>query len=425
MFRHPLRRRKRAVIIVLVLLCLVATGLAVRPLRVRHHLGQAQEALAERNADAALVALQEARRLDPQNAATAFWTARAYRRAGQLDRVEESLKDAERWGYSAEKVRQERWLTLAQAGQVQEVERYLPALLADAGEDGAEICEAFVNGYTLSLRFAAARHLLDAWQADFPEDPEPHFRQGFLWQATTEWQKAADAYQKGLALAPERTDARLRLAVCLLKMNKLQEALPEFAQVLENWPDNLEALDGMGHCQAEMSDLSEARMTFHRVLKLDPQHFEARLVLARLELAERRPVAALEWLEPLADKWPLDTALRHLLAQAYSAVGDEEKAEESFAIVAESEKALDRLEALFDAVSKTPDDVAVRYEIGYLLLHHRSRPEGAGWLESVLRIDPRHQGARRELADYYAKSGDERTAGEHRRWLLSHVEGDR
>lgn len=420
-----LRQRKRAVIVALILLCLIAAGWALRPLRVRYYLGQAQAALAERNTEAALVALEEAGRIDPQNGAAAFWTARALRRAGRLDQVDAFLKRAERWGYSADKVRQERWLMLAQAGQVQQVERYLPALLANAGEDGAEICEAFVNGYTLNLRFPAARRLLDAWQADFPQDPEPHFRQGFLWQATTEWQQAADAYRQGLALAPQRTDARLRLAVCLLKMNKLQKALPEFVRVLEVWPDNLEALDGLGHCQAELSDLKAARATFQRILELDPQHFEARLVLGRLELAERRPEAALEWLEPLAAKWPLDTALRHLLAQAYSAIGDEARAEESFAIVAKSERALERLEALFDTVSKRPDDVSVRYEIGYLLLHHRSRPEGAGWLESILRIDPRHQGARRELADYYGKSGDEQTAKEHRRWIVTRVEGER
>jgi len=57
-----------------------------------------------------------------------------------------------------------------------EVEPLLDRLLANAGEDGPEICAAVVAGYVQNYEFKNAEQFLGAWIGDYPDDPEPRDR---------------------------------------------------------------------------------------------------------------------------------------------------------------------------------------------------------------------------------------------------------
>ncbi len=53
---------------------------------------------------------------------------------------------------------------------------------------------------------------------------------------------------------------------------------------------------------------------------------------------------------------------------------------------------------------RTPEDPALHYTLGQLLLRGGQHQEGLRWLRNALRLDPQYAPARRALADYYQKA---------------------
>ena len=60
----------------------------------------------------------------------------------------------------------------------------------------------------------------------------------------------------------------------------------------------------------------------------------------------------------------------------------------------------ERLERLTRAVMKSPNDAALRSQVGLLFLENGEEREGVRWLTQALRLDPTCQEARRALADH-------------------------
>jgi tetratricopeptide (TPR) repeat protein len=393
-------------------------GVLLTPwLGVQYDVYRARIALQRFRTDSALEWLKAAQKWEPDNAETHFLVARVCRRKGQFDDMEEHLEEARRLGFPAARLERERRLAVAQTGRVHEVQRYLPGMLTAPDDDGPEICASYVSGFCLSFDFGSATPLLDAWSADYPDEPEPHFRRGNLWHAQNEWGSAVEAYGKCLDLDPTRTSARLGLAECLLKIRECEKAVPHFHRCLKEAPENLEAWLGLGTCLLSLGRNEEARTALHHVLDASPENFEARRQLGELELQLGRPQEALNWVQPLAEKWPEDTNVSMIMAQALREIGKVAEAQTYFQAVRRSEKVLERLGRLVDQINRDPTDVAVRYEIGSILLRHRSREDGVGWLQSLLQYDPNHPGAHEALADYYTKVGNEPMAEQHRRFV--------
>ena len=72
------------------------------------------------------------------------------------------------------------------------------------------------------------------------------------------------------------------------------------------------------------------------------------------------------------------------------------------------------MEDLIVQLQRSPDDVALRAEIGVLLLKHYSRQMGVQYLQSVLILASENQVAHAALADYFENMGQVDKAGFHR-----------
>jgi tetratricopeptide (TPR) repeat protein len=365
--------------------------------------------------DAGVKWLLAGERMAPADAEIHFLLARAYRRLGKYDDAARHLKRATQYGMPAARIELETRLSLAQTARVRDVQDYLPGMLMSAGEDGEDVCAAYVNGFCLSLDFFAANKLVDAWTADYADSAEPYFGRGNVCFGQSDWEGAVAAYRKCLELDPSRTRARLLLAHCLLNMNNPALAEPEFRQVLRELPDNLGARLGLGMCLTNLTRIDEARTVLREVVERAPRDFDARQRLGELELQSRRPEAALEWIRPIAEAWPDDPAIALLMSQALQQTGHAAEARKYSEVVRRGEQATARLDKLTNDVRHRPADLALRCEIGTLFLRYRSRDDGVNWLNSVLQYEPRHVGAHRALAEYFSKIGDDRSAEEHRR----------
>jgi hypothetical protein len=67
-----------------------------------------------------------------------------------------------------------------------------------------------------------------------------------------------------------------------------------------------------------------------------------------------------------------------------------------------AERALNQVDSLIEYLKAHPSDLESRFELGMLLMKHRSREQGAGWLQSLVRLAPCHRAAHLALADFCA-----------------------
>ena len=409
------RSRKAQLLCLSGLVVLTAALLAGPSLWVEAQIFYGRRALEARRAEQALRHLRSAQRWDPRNAEVQFLLARAQRRLGRFDLVRKHIQRAWTLGYPVESLQREQWLALAQSGQLSEAEPHLAALLRDPRGDGPAICEAFVDGYFATYRFDQAFLLLDAWQKDYPYDPQPYVFRGLFLEHVGQWAKAVEPYRKALKLDPQRSDVRLRLARTLMQLQEYDEAAEHFARCLKEDPDDPDVLAGWGRCLVRQGKSAEARRAFQRALEIDPEHFDARLALGQLALADGRNQTALKRLTEACRERPHDTEARYALAKVLQAEGQTEAAKSHFQFVADARAALARAQSLMERIRTKPDDFEARYQIGITLLKYDDPAHGVAWLKSVLELRPDHRPTHEALADHFAENGLHKLAERHRR----------
>jgi predicted Zn-dependent protease len=155
------------------------------------------------------------------------------------------------------------------------------------------------------------------------------------------------------------------------------------------------------------------------MLDKEPQHFQARLILARLQFSSGRIKEALDTLEVLATEFPCNLEVRYQYGMALQADGQPERAAAELEFVQTGREALQEARRMRELVMKANvNHIPMRYEIGKVLLQYESPEAGAGWLRSVLEYEPAHQGTHAALADYYRQIGNHRLAEAHRAQLI-------
>jgi tetratricopeptide (TPR) repeat protein len=364
--------------------------------------------LQQREDQRALHELRTALRLAPDRAEAEvlFLLARVHRRLGRLDRVESLLRRAQELGGDHDRAQRETWLGWAQSGRLRDAEPHLAALLSDSRDDGAEICEAYVQGYFANLRVQEALELLDAWQRDFPDDVQSYFMRGYLMQALARNQEAASAYRRGLELAPRQTLMRYRLAEVLTEMQELDEATALFRRCVQESPDDADIITSWANCLAVQGKPDEARRLLQQALASHPRHFEALRKLGEIELSQGQLEVARQHLDAAVQQRPYDTTTHNALGKTLRALGRTAEAQIHLDYVAQAEESLARMERQLRLVVDRPRDVELRYDIGLTLLKYGSPDDGVKWLRTVLELQPDHAAAQQALAMYYQSRGE-------------------
>jgi Tfp pilus assembly protein PilF len=376
---------------------------------------RARMMLGERHDRAALQPLRSALRRDLTNPETLLLLARAHRRLGDLPKVKLLLDHAETCGGEESRIERERWLVLAQSGRTREVESHLPEMLMDPGEDGPDICQAFVQGYFSNLRSGDAVQLLDVWEESFPEDPQVYFMRAYLMQSVDDADMAEKLYRKGLKLAPGQVKMRKRLADVLRESGQWEKAEKELNQCLTHVPEDPDVWFALAQCSYERGETGVAMEQLGRTLEADPDHFEARRLKGQLLLAGEEYESARTELEAVVAARPYDLLAREALARALRSLGLLEAAQRHFDYVIAGQKAVERTNRLVRESMANPADAAIRFEIGSIMMQYGSPDDAARWMRAVLQLEPNHVGAHRALANYCEQQGDAAGATFHRR----------
>lgn len=381
------------------------------PLAVCWRQSRAKSLLHRRDNAEALDELRVALRHDLENEETLLLLARTHRRLGDLGKVSMFLERAETCGGSAERIARERRLVLAQTGRLREAEPYLADMLINAGADGPDICEAYVQGFFANLRSADALRLLDVWESSYPDDPQPILMRAYLYQSLDHPTEAVELYRKGLAMAPQRTTMRRRLGEALVETDQIDEAERELSLCAEQAPDDPEVRFALAKCSHARGDLEQATGRLDQTLKLAPGHLDARRLKGQLDLAQGKLDDALRELEVVVEQRPYDTLAREALGRTLRALDRSDEAKEHLDFVAQAEPSIARLNRLLRESLLKPKDAELRYEIGTILFKYGPPEDAVKWMHATLELNPEHAGARRALAARVGSRGRRQMRG--------------
>jgi tetratricopeptide (TPR) repeat protein len=342
--------------------------------------------------------------------------ARAYRRQGRLDEVRQCLHTAKRLGFSTDRIEREELLAMAQVGQLKEAEPHLIELLLNPGDDGPDICEAYVNGFFATNRFPQALKILEVWQKDFPNDPQPYLFHAILNKMSMSHTKVVENFRKANELAPNRFDIRLKLALALIDLNNTQEAGLQFAWLLKHRPENSEVQTGWGKLLIQDGKIDAAREVLERVQKSHPEHVESLIALGQLELTANNLNRAIQLLQKGSEHERHNSEVRYALANALQQAGRPQEAREQYEFVTKAHTAQQKLQRLRNQVMVNSNDVEARFEIAELLRDYGTPAEQLGWLRSIIQINPRHRPAYIALVECYEALGRDKDA-QNSQWL--------
>lgn len=386
-------------------------------------LAYARTQIAARNDAGAVRWIAWAETLGTRSAESELLSARIARRQGRLEDMARHLRKARSLGCDLKRLQREEMLVLAAEGRLEGIESELNHWLAETGGDAPEICDAYANGLAKTARYDDAARILQAWAADFPTDPIPHYRLGRMYQHLQIRDEALAEYRKAVEKDPKCYLALYGLARLLADRRLFRDALPYYQRCTE-LPDPIAGQVGMAVCLKSLGRGEEAqslleqaaaaghesRIASYRAVgePVDRLLDAGELGTLYTEIGEHAKAAP--WLRRAVEYNPRDLVARFSLAVALRGLGHTEEAQRQFTIVQTARKALEDTLPLYQHVGQHPNDVEARFKLARILLDYESERMGLYYLRTVLTYDPDHEPTRRLLEEYERKSHAERLA---------------
>ena len=244
-----------------------------------------------------LTELEEAVRLDPDNAESRRRLGAALHRSGQLQRAIEEYEVAIRlWPGEVEL-----YLDLARVFESANLTREAEALLLDTAEAFPRSVAAVVE--LAEVRFASGKveEALEAFEAARmavePDSEQEHAafihrRIGDMHVHMIEFDDAFAAYGNALRLSPANPDIHLALGKLYLRRNRLDDALDEYGLALAQDPENLPAHEGIAEAYLRLEQFEKSIAAAETAIGIDPKHLGSHYLRATALIRSGRDEAA-------------------------------------------------------------------------------------------------------------------------------------
>jgi tetratricopeptide (TPR) repeat protein len=170
---------------------------------------------------------------------------------------------------------------------------------------------------------------------------------------------AIPSFEKALRLDRQNWEAHYNLALALLRKGDRVQAARELETAIQQKPDSVSSHYALGTLLIEEKNFARAEAEFRSTLKIDPTFTPGVLKLSDVLIAERRPKAAVEFLEGSVKQAPSEQAqaLQAALGIAYAQAGDMDKG----------------LATLTNLAASHPDSADAHFHLG-LLYSQRGQP---------------------------------------------------
>ncbi len=350
--------------------------------------------------------------------------ARTARRLDDYDAAERHLSRCQQLrGSLSEDVVLEQTLVRAQRGGMDSVMPYLKSLVEQNHPATPLILEAMARGYIRAFRFGDAAMLLALWQERRPGDKQASLLQGYVHEQIGPEQAAIENYRRVLEVDPEHDEARVRLADLLVERAMPAEALEHVQLLAARRPGDAYILVRLARCLYALGRPEEAEEIVDRIIAEQPRYRPALSLKGQLALTLNRPAEAERWLRESLTVDAADYYSQFSLARSLREQGKDEEALAAEVRLKVLEADAQRIRKIIqEDINRSPNDPAIRTEVGSILLRAGSDREGVQWLYSALRVDPTYPAAHRALAAHFDRIGEPQRAASHHRFLSGEPE---
>lgn len=184
--------------------------------------------------------------------------AGCFRQLNQVNEFLAALEAARQKGAPAAAVDLQMRLAQVQAGRINPGAEDEILAMIEAGLPPRDVLSAFVYGFLVRGEGGEAREILDAWAADFPDEPHVSYMRGLCRQWSDELALAQQEFETALARQPRHELARRDLAELLEQEDRLVEALRQFIAWAEWFPASDSAQAGVARILRKLGRLDEA-----------------------------------------------------------------------------------------------------------------------------------------------------------------------
>ena len=175
-------------------------------------------------------------------------------------------------------------------------------------------------------RYAEAIPVLQQVQAKEPSVPITYLALGNAFSWLKDYEKALPQLRVAVELFPHSMMTHYQLGLALFHAGDFQGAAPQFEAAVAHSPRWADLHFSLASVYARLDRDADARKELEIAVQLKPDDFRANLILGRMLVTEGKPAAALPRLEKAVKLQPGSVDAHLFLAEAYSKLGQAEKA---------------------------------------------------------------------------------------------------
>lgn len=289
--------------------------------------------------------------------------------------------------------------------------------LQRAGDTGASAA-ARANAYgelgliLMATRFYdAAETAFDHAQALAPRQMRWPYYLGQLYRTTGDQPRAVERFERAVELDPTYVAALVRLGELYLDEGQAEEAEPLFEQALAVEPASAPALSGIGRAALARGETARAIEHLERALAIGPPAWDIHYNLATAYREAGNPERADEHLSQRGGDPPQPP---DPLMRAYESLLRSPRAYETRGVAAMQDgRTAEAVEIFREGLAQTPDDAALRQQLGSALFAGGDTDGAAEQLATALRLDPTLARAHAGLGTLASMGGRQAEAIEH------------
>lgn len=410
----PKPRRLRWVVLAGVIGLLIAGWFGGREQWVHFQLRSAEQASERYDFPQALSHYEKALKVRPDDIELRLKAARAARRASLFTRAEEHYAEYEKRRGMTKSLALEWAMWSAQQGNLGDVEQTLQRAVVEGHPAAVLILESLAQGYLAVYRLGYAIATIQMLLERSPDHPDARFWRGGILEGSGKPIEALEDYKRAVELLPSRTAYRLRYAEALLRNKQAAEARPHFIELLRLDATDAKVLLGAARCSHSLALPAEAKTHLDSLLLQHPDNAAGWAELGQLASEENNNAEAVRCLRRAAELAPGSYAHGYALSVALHAQGLTEEANAMTARLGQLKRDEDRLGEINLALSKAPQNPALRYEAGMICLRNKVDDEAFRWFLGALQDDAHHRPTHAALADLYQRKGNADRANHHR-----------
>ena len=238
-----------------------------------------------------------------------------------------------------------------------------------------------------------------------PDDAMPHRFMGLIHKDYEQYRQAINNYRESLKREPfqtQREEILVELAESQIHLLRYKDAFGTLELALSS----PKVLGLRADCLRHLDRSDEAKEQLELALKLDETQYDALLLKGILQLEFNQLQDARKTLELAVNYYPRDDRCRYKLIEVYRELNETELVAKNLEIYEPLREQRRRFSELNMEAIKQPEDIELRFELGFLANALDKKKLAVSWLRTALNMDPSHEKAAQLLQEILTEANN-------------------